>query len=354
MAATPMAATEASDEAPQARVYAVVLNWNGWPDTLGCLESVLRQSHANLRVIVCDNASTDDSVERIRQWAAGELDALPPAQAECRRCAFPPVPKPVALTELSRQEAENECPGGPAGGVVLIHTGANLGYAGGNNVGLRYALRRGDAEYVWILNNDLVAHPDALLALVARMRQDPAAGLCGATLRDYRDPARVQARGGARYNPWLGTHRAVGAGYGGNAPSRDQVEGEMSYVIGASMFASAAWLRVVGLLSEDYFLYYEEIDWSVRGRGRFRLAYAPDCTVYHKEGESTGRPERRPVTDYLALANRLRFTRRHRPWALPTVWLGFLAVLLNRFRRGQYDRLRPILGIMFGRRPGVA
>jgi len=352
MAATPTAVTEATPEAP--RVYAVVLNWNGWPDTVACVESLLRQSHANLRVVICDNASGDDSVSRIRQWAAGELDVLPPAHADCRRCAFPPVAKPVPLTELSRRAAEAEGPSAPGGGVVLIHTGANLGYAGGNNVGLRYARRRGDADFVWILNNDLVARPDALRALVDRMAGDPGAGLCGATLRDYRDPARIQARGGARYNAWFGTHRAIGAGETGSGPTRAEVEAAMSYVIGASMFASAAWLQEVGLMNEDYFLYYEEIDWSVRGGGRFRLAYAPECTVYHKEGESTGRPERRPTTDYLALANRLRFTRRHRPWALPTVWLGFLAVLMNRARRGQYERLMPILGIMFGRGRGAA
>lgn len=352
MAAMPMGRTEPAGAPP--KVYVVVLNWNGWRDTLACLESVLRSDYTAFRVIVCDNASSDGSPERIKAWAAGELEPACPPAAAVRRCVRAPVAKPIAWLELTRTEAETVAASRPDVPLTLIHTGGNLGYAGGNNIGLRYALARGDAAYCWVLNNDLVIAGDAISRLVERMQAQPEAGLCGSVLLDYHAPERVQALGGATYNRWLGTHRAIGA----NTPAaakidRAAVERRMSYVIGAAMFASRRWLDEVGLLCEDYFLYFEEIDWAVRGCGRFRLALAPASHVYHKGGASTGRPERTPAADYLALRNRLWFTRNRIPWALPTVWLGFLLVLANRVRRGQFDRILPILNIMLGRAPAV-
>lgn len=349
-----MAGTHTASTERPPRVYVVVLNWNGWGDTLRCLESVLRLDYPDFRVLVCDNASGDGSVGCIRAWAAGALDALPPPAPGPRSCAWPPLAKPLALHELTRAEAQRCAGEQPDAPLVLIRTGGNLGYAGGNNVALRYALARGDADYVWLLNNDTVVRPDALAALVRRMAQRPQAGLCGSLLCDYHRPGRVQALGGARFNPWLGSQRALGAGARADAAvDAAAVERRLDYVIGASMLVSRRWLETVGLLCEDYFLYFEEIDWAVRGRGRLALAFAPDSVVYHREGAATGRPARAAAADCLALSNRLRFTRNHRPWALPTVWLGFLLVLANRLRRGQRERLRPILAIMLGRRPAA-
>lgn len=352
MAAMRMGRTE--PVATLLKVYVVVLNWNGWEDTLACLESILRSDYPALRVIVCDNASTDGSPERIKAWAAG---ALEPACAPIKPVSYPirpPVAKPIACLELTRAEAQRNPALLPDVPLTLIHTGGNLGYAGGNNIGLRYALARGDADYCWVLNNDLVIAPDALSSLVARMQAQPEAGLCGSVLLDYYTPQRVQALGGAKYNPWFGTHRAIGANTCARAKiDREAVERQMSYVIGAAMFVSRRWLDEVGLLCEDYFLYFEEIDWAVRGRGRLRLALAPTSRVYHKGGASTGGPSQTPAADYLALRNRLWFTRNRIPWALPTVWLGFLLVLANRARRGQFDRIIPILNIMLGRAPAV-
>ena len=349
MAATPMDRTEGK-RLP--KVYIVVLNWNGWGDTIACLESIMRSDYPAFHVVVCDNASTDGSAEHIKAWAAGHLEPvrLPaPAVGECRAIA-----KPLSCLELSN--AESRSPGGrtPESPLTLLHTGGNLGYAGGNNVGLRYALARGDADYCWVLNNDVVIAADALSRLVERMEEQSDAGLCGSVLLDYHSPHRVQALGGATYNSWFGTHRAIGTNAARpESVERGAVERRMSYVIGAAMFVSRRWLEEVGLLCEDYFLYFEEIDWAVRGRQRLRLAFAPRSLVYHKGGATAGRPSESPAMDYLALRNRIRFTRKRLPWALPTVWLGLLWVLANRLRRGQFDRIVPILTIMLGRAPSA-
>lgn len=333
-------------EHPRARVYAIVLNWNGWRDTIQCLQSLVALDHPELRIVVCDNGSVDDSVARIRQWVRNSLPGKGfSSQGDTANKAL--AGQGAEFTELGREQAIHG--GSPDDArFVLIRNGVNLGYAGGNNVGLRYAMARDDFDYVWLLNNDTVVHPDALRAQIIHMRERPDAGLCGATLIDFDSPDTIQARGGARFNPWLGTHRALGAGDRRDQQGPAQLEKELDYIIGASVFVSRRWLDEIGLLYEAYFLYFEEIDWAMRGRGRLALTYAPDAIVYHKQGATIGCPAKHREADLLALRNRLRFTWRICPWALPTVWLGMLGVLGNRFRRRQWDRILPILGLMLG------
>lgn len=339
---------------PGAKACIVLLNWNGWGDTLECLESVLRSHYPGFRVVVCDNDSKDDSVAHIKSWADGQLNvALPRDQA--RRIGAP-IAKPVDYREYDRAAAE-------AGGnpderdatLTLIHTGANLGFAGGNNVGLRYALARGDFDYVWLLNNDTVVEPDALRQLIVRMGQMPAAGMCGSTLRYYHMPHRVQAWGGGAYNKWLGTTRLLGAFASATEPiDARMVESGLSFVSGASLLVSKRFLQQVGLMEEDYFLYFEEIDWAMRARGRYQLCFAPGSIVYHKDGGSIGsnsiNPKEKSLTaDYYGVRSRLAFTGRFFPWCLPFIYLGLLPVLINRIRRRQWQRVGMILSLALGR-----
>ena len=236
-------------------------------------------------------------------------------------------------------------------GLTLLQSGANLGFAGGNNVGLRYALGSG-AEYVWLLNNDTLVEPDALTQLVTKMQQEPDLGLCGSTLLYEGQRDTVQALGGAYYNRWLGTVAHIGQ----HEPwpqklNEKQIEGRLSYLIGASTLASRRFLETVGLLQDDYFLYFEELDWAARARGRFRLGYAAKSVVYHKEGSSIGGTDRAKAgksytADLYALKNRVRFTRRFYPYALPTVYLGLLVALANRVRRRQWRRVQLIVRVM--------
>lgn len=324
-------------------VYILILNWNGWRDTVECLESVLRNEYPNYRVILCDNDSQDDSVEHIKKWADGQMLPEAPNNGSIRFLSSPPVPKPVPYVEYDRSQAE-------AGGkttdtdsrLILIRTGANLGFAGGNNVGLRYALAKNDFAYVWLLNNDTVIQRDALTQMVRRMGEKPGAGMCGSTVPFYHDPERLWALGGARYNRWLARPRCIGLGQ----PVRmsvdaDLVERRMNFVAGASMLVSRNFLREVGLLSEDYFLYYEELDWAVRAKGRFGLAFAPESLVYHKVGASMsqdGPNHDTAAADYFMFRNSVLFTWKYFPYAMPVVFsraamVYFLKTVRSAFRR---------------------
>jgi GT2 family glycosyltransferase len=237
--------------------------------------------------------------------------------------------------------------------LVLIRTGGNLGFAGGNNVGLRYLVSRGNFDYVWLLNNDTVVAPDAMSALLRRMGEKTSAGMCGSTLLHYDDPDRVQACGGGYYCRWIGLPWHLGQlRSAARLPSVSHVERWMNYVVGASLLVSKKFLEEVGLLSEDYFLYFEETDWALRSKGRFTMAYAPNSLVYHKIGRSIGTrtdPRHKSlVCDYYAIRNRLLFTRRYFPLALPTIYLSVFTALVVRLLLGRAQQALMIWKLLCG------
>ena len=335
------------------RVYIILVNWNGWRDTLECLESVFRNNYHSFRVVVCDNDSQDGSLDYIKTWADYKLNSFIPPARKLSCLSWPPVAKPLAYAEYSCEEAERGGDLDVDTPLILIRNGGNLGFAGGNNVGLRYALARRDFEYVWLLNNDTVVDPDALTCLVKRMEQQASVGMCGSTIRLYHDWEKIQALGGGFYCRWIGLpwHYGRFTFWGKNINSR-RAEMWMNYVEGASMFVSRQFLEEIGLMCEDYFLYFEEADWAIRAQRRFKLAYAPESIVYHKVGGSIGtssNPAKKSYTcDYFNIRNRLLFTRRFYPTALPVIYLVLIGSLLLRLFLGKWDRVVMILKLLLG------
>jgi len=307
-----------------------VLNWNGWRDTIECLESVLRLDYPDYKVIVCDNASSDGSLDHIRSWARGELaaESRNPALASL---VTPPIPKPVPLVELPDHAAKISDVRDAR--LVLIQTGANLGFAGGNNVGLRYALAQGNCDFAWLLNNDTVVQPGALSQLVQRMQERPDAGICGSTLLYYDDPSKLQACGGSVYNKWMARGGHIGKLTSATQlPEAQEVERKMAYVVGASMLVRRSFLEQIGLMDERYFLYFEELDWATRAKGLFPLAYCPSSAVYHKEGQSIGshRSHLSTMSEFYITRNRIFFTRRYHPYVLGSVLAGIFMSAVSR------------------------
>jgi len=312
----------------------VILNWRNSDDTLAALSSVLASDYTDFKIIVCDNASSDGSEEAFLNWSRTSPE--------------------LSVGRFVSESDSSECLAQAfAHRIVWVQTGGNLGFAGGNNVGLRLALRFGRFEYFWLLNNDCVVEPGAMRALRERMQEDASLGMCGAQLRYFGDMQRVQAYGGATHNLWTGCGRYVGHGEKVASPhSVLDVERNLSYVCGASMFVRRSMIEKIGLMTEDYFLYFEEIDWAKRMQEQFRLGYCREAVVYHKEGATIGSSSdtRRTsrMADFYLFRNRLRFTARFYPYALPSVWAVMLLQAVRRGLRGRSERMWLILSIMLG------
>ncbi|HEY3178817.1 MAG TPA: glycosyltransferase family 2 protein [Casimicrobiaceae bacterium] len=334
------------------KVYIIVLNWNNWRDTLECLESVYRLEYPSFQVIVCDNASTDDSVSMIAAWATGAVHATTRSNdPRIRSLTDPPVTKPISVSVIDY--SDTSLAKEPSSSLTILRIKQNRGYASGNNAGIRWVRSRGDGELFWILNNDTVVERQALAWLVERISSDSEIGLCGSLLLLYDDPDKIQAAGGARYRRVTAIPRILGAGRSrDDIPEPAAIERQMTYVIGASMLATANFVRDVGPMREDYFLYYEELDWVLRSGGRFRLGFAPRSIVYHKEGASAGSTSnwraRSEISDLCAIRNRLLITRRFFLPYYPLVFATIVGVMLRRLWRRQPDRAGQVLRMLLG------
>lgn len=332
----------------EARLAVILVNWRSAPDTIECLETLLRSS-IPVHAIVCDNDSGDRSVDAIAAWAAGDTGVALRNQA-LAHLVESALQRPVDFDHLRPGQS---LPNGPRKPLTIVETGGNLGYAGGNNAGLRLALANPAITHFWLLNNDTVVEADTAARILACFDARPELGMLGTDLRLYHDPERLQMQGVLSFDKWTG--RAVGIGAGlhkSEALPAQQVEARTDFICGASLTVSRDFLNQIGLLEDRYFLYYEEIDWAVRGRARFSLGYCSGAIVYHKEGasagSSSGSDRRSPLSEYHHTRSRLIFSSLHYPALLPLYFGYGIALSGRRLLKGQWPKAAAILRASFG------
>jgi GT2 family glycosyltransferase len=280
---------------PPPSVAVIILNWNGRDDTIACLESLAAIDYPNFNVMVVDNGSEDGSVNAISQH-------------------FP--------------------------GLEIVETGENLGFAEGNNVGMRIALERG-ADYVFLLNNDTIVHASLLRQLIDAAERCPEGAVFGAKIYFHSEPERVWYAG-VVWDPRIMDFRHVED----DASSRPDSRGVVAtpYVCGCAFLARSSMLRKVGLLDPKFFLMFEETDLCFRARNAgFCCYYVPSATLWHKISASFGGPTS-PLAYYFVIRNRLLWGERHlkRREVLRlygTVWRQLVPPLHWRPSRGAARRL---------------
>ncbi|MEK7882238.1 glycosyltransferase family 2 protein [Methyloversatilis sp. NSM2] len=302
-------------------VLVVLVNWRRSSDTIECLKSLRRNTYGKFAVAVCENGSNDGSDLALRNYVREVTSAVETCESESDETV-------LIGKELDRDR------------YYLIESTKNLGFAGGNNLAYRIASRFDLFDYVWFLNNDTEVGPEAISSYVNKMTNDSSVGICGATLVYAHDRETVQAFGGARYNPFFGLVCEIGQGkkWPCNVDAA-KIASDMTYVSGASMFVSKEFLDQVGLMSEDYFLYFEELDWALRARkSGFKMEYLSEVVVFHKEGAALGSgksDKRSQLSEYYAIRNKLRITLRFYPYAFPTVYLSSWLQVLKRLLQGR-------------------
>lgn len=273
---------------PIRRVGVVVLSWNGIQDTLACLGALAGSNWSDIDVIVVDNGSTDGSAAAVRR--------------------------------VNRD-------------ATVIENGRNLGFAGGNNVGIDCALERG-ADAVLVLNNDTLVDPDAISYLVAALQDDPVAAACSPVLTYRAAPERIWFAG-APYDPDRGrSGRASVYERGAAMPSEPF---EIDRVVGAAMLVRRCAIELVGTFAEELYFLYEDVDWSLRMRAAgWHLLLAPRAHVAHSVAASQGGKPVTPLTAYYGTRNDLELGRRHgqrRGLRAVTRQLGCLGVHIAQVRR---------------------
>jgi hypothetical protein len=328
-------------------VAIILVNWNNWQDCIECIDSVLAQQYSRFHIYLVDNDSQDRSLEQLQAWFAA------PTSNPCWRyhdgvdrwtthVTARPIPfRTIGASDKPAERLFDSC------AVTLIRSEVNSGFAGGCNLGIRIAALE-KFDYFWLLNTDTVVCRDALGALVARAQEDGGIGMVGSTVRYYDRPSIIQAMGGAHLQPEKAASRHIGQGCGIEDIPRllKSVEHEMSFVFGASMLVSKRLICEVGLMTEDYFLYYEEIDWAMRSRTLFRLGYAANSHVFHKSGNSSAKVLPAFAASYY-YRNRLRFTSRFFPQFLGAAKRRLFVELLRTTIKGNWSRAVLLAKILY-------
>lgn len=278
-----------------------------------CLASLETSSYPDLKIVVCDNASPDDTRELVEGFAgAHNLDFLQtcPEDYESRESISAPR-------------------------LTLISSPENLGYAGGVNLGLDYLMKCKDVGYLWILNPDSVVQPDTAAAYVSAFSESAGFGLMTGRTLYYGEGGMIQSDGGW-VSLWTGACRNLNQGKMQNDVNMPDI-GSVNFLSGANFIATREFVERVGNMREDYFLYYEEVDWAMR-RGDMALVLCPEAIVLHHGGTSigSGTVHRIPsaFSNYFNYRNRMVFMRRFRPWAIPVSYIFSVLKIVQLLLKG--------------------
>jgi len=295
------------------RVSIIILNWNGWQDTIECLESVYQITYPNYDVIVVDNGSENESVEKIKEYAMGKLPV------ESNFSEYSRKNKPIYVIEYSKEEAELgikedrydlDLPSNKR--LILISNRENYGFAEGNNIGIRYSLTCFNPEYVLLLNNDTVVKNDFLNNLISEASSNSQnVGIFGPKIFYYNFEGRKDViwSAGGFFNMWSGIrttrhYRSIDC----NDVSYPL---DVDFVSGAALLIHQNVIKTIGLLDSDYFTYTEDIDWCCRAKKNgYRIRYVPSSLVWHKVSMSTG-AENSAFSQYLIVRNSVLFMRKN-------------------------------------------
>jgi GT2 family glycosyltransferase len=243
------------------KVYIIILNFNSYQDTIECIKSLEAISYSNYEIVIVDNNSRDNSVEEISK----------------------------------------NCPK-----YRLLLSKENLGYANGNNIGIKYALEQG-ADYICILNNDVIVEGNFLQPIIEMFDKDNTIGMVGPCICEYSDRNVVQAMG-AYINLYRGL--AMGQHEGQEYDKINKRFIDVDYLGGACFIVKSEVIRTIGVIPENYFLFYEETEFCLRARkSGYKLVCISDSRVYHKRSATISKYN--GLSYYFLNRNRIIFMRRN-------------------------------------------
>lgn len=235
----------------------MLLNWNGEKDTVECLESLREVEYPNFDIYIVDNKSSNDSVNYI-------LNYLENSQFYSHDL--------VEKNDLTNYERNYE------NNIVFILNDNNAGFAGGNNVALNYIKENVFDGYVMLLNNDTIITNDLLIGLSKKFNESKDIGFVGAIHYYYHNKDKIQTVGGGNIDLVHGECMAV---------TTINAQDTFDFLTGSCVFMSCEVLRKVGLMNEEYFMYWEDVDWSTCARKLgYKLKISDIGCIYHKEGAS--------------------------------------------------------------------
>ncbi len=312
------------------RVSIIILNWNGWKDTIDCLDSLFRVDYQNCEVLVLDNGSEDDSLVKIKEFCDERI-----------RCqgGTPEYLHVLRQEDLDMQTDEimargtNEVPKevfakiSDCCEIALVGCDMNYGFAEGNNVAIRLVLRRTVPDYFLLLNNDTIVDPHFLAELIDVAEADSRIGFVGPKILRYDCRGRNDIIGFAGGLVSMRKGLSFSIGFDEIDSGQYDHSKPVDYAEGSCLLARTDVIRKIGLLDARFFTYWEEADWCRRGwDAGYKTIYAPNARVWHKGGFSGS--QLRSI--YYGTRNSFLFVKKHATnYEYALYWMRF--VLFNSY-----------------------
>jgi GT2 family glycosyltransferase len=295
-----------SRKSPQIAI--IILNWNGWKNTIECLESLFQITYPNYIVILIDNGSEDDSLEQIESYCGGKIEI------DSKFFDYTLKNKPIKIIEYSREEVKtlksriDENLTNP--GLFLIKNEKNYGFAEGNNIGIRFALTSLNPAYILLLNNDTVVDPHFLDYLVKKMENNEKIGFCSPKIYfyDFKGTRNIINFAGGRIDMWRGISSHIGI----TQPDIGQYnfEKEVDWCEGSCLLVRVKTIQQIGLLDPKYFAYWEDTDWCLQGKKRgWQSWFVPESKIWHKINASSNKKS--GFYYYFMTRNRIYFMKKN-------------------------------------------
>ncbi len=301
--------------------YIILLNHNGNNDTCECILSLQKLTDNNFKIIVVDNSSNTDEFTKLTQFVKSQQ-----------------IPFVSFFQDEDKKIGNEE--------IILIKAKENKGFAHGNNIALQFGLKQKNANYFWILNNDTIVDSKALSELKKYHSKHPNT-ILGSKLLYFYNNETIQAVGGV-FNKTFYISEHVGEGKNKNTLKKNLPI--IDYPHGASMFVSKLFVEEVGLLNEDFFLYYEELDWVYRAKLKgFIPDWCEESIVYHKEGATIGssyKKRKSIFSETQLFISRKKIIKKYYSLSFK-FYFSSLLLILNRLRKGQFALVNKLIKITF-------
>lgn len=262
------------------RIFIILLNWNGYRDTIECLESILKITYPNYQIVIVDNHSEDDSIVQLTKWA------------EEKKVDF----QTLSVSKVCESQHSDKF-------LTILKADQNYGFAGGNNIGMNFALHT-DTEFILLLNNDTIVTRDFLSHMVKTAIEQPNIGAVGGKIYYYPETSHVWFSGGY-------INHIKGGGY--HFVEDHKGLRECDFITGCLALFPSHILKEVGLFDERYFLISEDTDLSQRIRIKgYKLIVDCNAIIYHKLSRAIG-GKYSPRNQYYFHRNRMLFFKKFLP-----------------------------------------
>jgi GT2 family glycosyltransferase len=279
--------------------YIIVLHYNAYQDTIDCLESILNLSSKYYEIVLVDNASTDLSLNSIQKWII-----------------------------------DNSCDS-----IKILKSNNNGGYSTGNNLGIKYASKEDDCEYIWILNNDTVIEPDSLRNLINSDKKKDIDTIWGSKI--LYPNGRVQSLGCRINNKFMLTYHNHN-----NLIDKDsefEID-QIDYIHGCSMFFNKSIIGKIGYFSEEYFMFFDDVDFCKRAVNQgIQLNISQKSIVIHKEGKTI----KKNKLEYLSVINRIKYAKKYFSYNLCYVYMGICYKILKSICLLKFNLAKKIIFNLF-------